>query len=189
MDYLALAARVAIGFTFLVSAISKLHSRSARAEFATATATMLAAVLPRRVAPARAKVVAAVVALGELAVVVLVAVPVLARAGMALAGLLLVAFTVAIGAVLRRGTRTACRCFGGSSTPLSGVHLVRNAVLLAVVAIGIVLGPGDPGRVEPAGLTVAAVTAVVVGVVVTRLDDIVDLFRPAPLTPVRRRDP
>ncbi|GAA1739505.1 MauE/DoxX family redox-associated membrane protein [Luedemannella helvata] len=189
MDYLALAARVAIGFTFLASAVSKLHSRSARAEFATATATMLAAVLPGRPAPARSTVVAGVVAVAELAVVPLVAVPDLARAGLALAGLLLVAFTVTIAAVLRRGTRTSCRCFGGSSTPLSGVHLVRNAVLLAVAAVGIVLGPGDLARVTVAGTTVAAVTAIVLGLLVTRLDDIVDLFRPAPVTPARRRDP
>jgi len=56
------------------------------------------------------------------------------------AGVLLVAFTVLIGLRIRDGSRPPCACFGSRfDKPLGASHVVRNLVLLALVALTIAL--------------------------------------------------
>jgi uncharacterized membrane protein YphA (DoxX/SURF4 family) len=169
MDYLAVACRCLIGVVFVVSAFGKVRSRQAFREFVTSTAALV---------PRRGRALSPVVVAAELAVPVLLAVPVTVRTGFGLAAVLLAAFAVAIAAAVRRGVRTSCRCFGASTAPLGTRHVVRNAGLFAVAAVGALLGPGRPA--ELAGVAIAAIAAVVLAALVTRLDDLVELFAPMP---------
>lgn len=51
---------------------------------------------------------------------------------------LLVAFSALIVARIREGHRPPCACFGAwSSTPIGPVHLIRNAVLLALAILAL----------------------------------------------------
>jgi hypothetical protein len=56
-----------------------------------------------------------------------------------LAGLTLVAFTVLIVRVLRRGQRPPCACFGGvRARPLGWGHVARNTVLMVLAVVAVV---------------------------------------------------
>jgi hypothetical protein len=185
--YLAFASRCLIGLVFVLSAASKLRNRRAFDDFVGAIRQLLTAVVPGRVwgrATVRGTGVAVIAA--EVVIPILLAVPGLARAGFAVAAGLLVAFTVAIAAVLRRGTGTACHCFGAAASPLGPVHLVRNGILLIIAGTGLVVGGVGLDGAAPAGLVVAGAAALVAAVVLTRLDDIVDLFSADPLAAARR---
>ncbi|NEA35962.1 hypothetical protein G3I17_30575 [Streptomyces sp. SID13031] len=103
----------------------------------------------------------------------LVPVAVIAHAG---AAAVLLAFTVAIVLTLRRGGRQPCRCFGAKATPLGPAHIVRN-VLLLVVAFGGLATLSGSHSIEPAGAALAGVAGLVAGLLVTRFDDLTDLFR------------
>jgi methylamine utilization protein MauE len=169
VPYLALAARVLLGVVFLISVGSKLRGPAA---FAASVAAL-------RVVPAGwVRAVAVLVVTGEAATVVLLATPA-ALFGFATAVLLLVAFSVAIGATIRRGTRTTCRCFGTSAVPLGPLHLVRNAALVAVAAGGAVATVSG-GAPAAGGLVVAAAAGLLAGGLVTVIDDIRQLFHPYP---------
>ena len=77
----------------------------------------------------------------------------------------LLAFTVAVAANLRRGRAVPCPCFGASERPVSGATMVRNGWL---AALG-VLGTGSSGGAG--GGDVAWICAVVGGItaaVITR---------------------
>lgn len=104
--------------------------------------------------------------------------------GFALAGLLLGAFAVGILLSLRKGTRAPCRCFGASTTPLGGRHVMRNLVLTGICIAGVVASPaGSPGL--GAGTLLGGFCGLLIGVAVTALDDLVSLLRPLG-DPVRR---
>lgn len=175
VQYLAFGVNCLVGLVFAVSALSKPRPGQWR-DFVESTRKLLGAFLPSRSAPtALARLVAPVVVVAEAAVVVLL-IPARAAA-LAMAAVLVSAFGVAIALALRRGVATACRCFGGSAE-LSHWHLVRNALLLAAVVAGLALEPGGPGTADPVGLAVAAVAALVLGLVLVRLDDLGELFGP-----------
>ena len=114
-----------------------------------------------------------VVGAGAAATATLVPVAVVALAASAV---LLLAFTIAIVATLRRGGQQACRCFGAKATPLRPAHVVRNALLLAVAVVGLVTVTGTDPSVEPGGAALAGVAGLVAGLLVTRFDDLTDLF-------------
>jgi hypothetical protein len=172
-----------VGVVFLVSSMSKLAGRHSFRSFVAALAEM-------RVLPAGLVLpVAVLVVAGELSVWLLLAVPVAAVsvAGLAAAIGLLVAFTVGIGSVLKRGLPAACRCFGPTAAPFGSRHIVRNAVLICVAAIGTVTwirsGPAPIG-----GLLVALAAGLLIGGLVAVLDDLIDLFRPVSSAGPRRRE-
>ncbi|WP_187281110.1 MauE/DoxX family redox-associated membrane protein [Nonomuraea sp. C10] len=174
MEYLAFGCHWLVALVFAVSFASKLKGN--RREFAESTRKLLGALLPSGSAPAAAaKFVAPLVVAAEAAVVVLM-IPAPAAA-LALAGVLVTAFGLAIALALRRGVATACRCFGGSA-PLSGWHLVRNALLLGAVAAGLTFDPGPLGAAGTAGLAVTAGAALAAALVVVRLEEIGELFGP-----------
>lgn len=82
-----------------------------------------------------------------LAAVALLARPAWRGAGRALIGILLVAFTLALAAaVVRGGASTACGCFGveGGVLARADVGLVRNMLLLALLAPGLRRRSGPP---------------------------------------------
>ncbi|MFE3315054.1 MauE/DoxX family redox-associated membrane protein, partial [Embleya sp. NPDC059213] len=116
---------------------------------------------------------------GEISVPVLVLVPPTRGVGFAVAGVLLAGFTAAVGAALRRGRRSSCRCFGASDAPLGPRHLVRNGILLAASIAGLsATGLASPTDLPPAlaGSAVAVVAGLLGALLLISLDDIVDLF-------------
>jgi hypothetical protein len=173
MRYLAIGTSGLIGLVFLVSSLSKVRGRDAVRAFVRSVRDMR--VLPAAlVAPAATLVIVA-----ELAVWLLLAIPVAAAAiaGLLVAIGLLVPFTVAIGSVRWRGLRASCRCFGRPATAFRTQHLVRNAFLLCVAVVGLVAWT-TPGEASTGGALVCWCTGLLVGAVVTVLDDVIDLFRP-----------
>ncbi|WP_049563745.1 MauE/DoxX family redox-associated membrane protein [Nonomuraea sp. SBT364] len=164
MDLLLVACQVLIGSVFAVAAFTKLRSRADLRSFAS-TLVMV---------PERLRLpVAAVVAAGEAATVALMVIP---EIGLVLGGIMLGAFSVVIAVSARRGARVSCRCFGPSVVSLGWVHLVRNALLLVVVALGgmaLTLTSGPPAA---AALAVAIPAGLVGAVVLVAFDDIAGLF-------------
>ena len=173
MAYVGICCRLLIATVFAVAVVSKVSGRAAFDAFVASVRRM--AILPDgRVRPAARATAAA-----EGATVLLVALPwpVAAAIGFALANGLLSMFALAIGAVLRRGERVACRCFGVSAAPLTGRHIVRNMMLIAVAVVGIAATMSG-GATGLAGALVAAFAGVAAGAVVTLLDDLVALLAP-----------
>lgn len=157
---------------FLVSLVAKLRGPRAYTEFVEATAALLAA----RTRSARP--LALITVLVECEVVVSLIVPGLVRVGFVIAAALLGCFSVALAAVVRRGTRTPCRCFGATGTPVGPHHVVRNLLLIAVAATGLLtdLTIDTPGY-ELAGIAVVAVAVAACVMTIARLDDLVTLLR------------
>jgi hypothetical protein len=106
--------------------------------------------------------------------------PALTGAALAGAAALTTVLTAGVAVAVRRGVTAPCACFGsGSRSPLSGVHLARNAGLLAVLVAGaasVGLERWPPG---PAAGALAAATGGVAALLLTRLDDLTALFRTA----------
>jgi hypothetical protein len=182
--YVEVFGRCLIGVVFLFSAWSKRPGSGRFTQFSDSLAAM-------RLLPARFVVpVATVVVCAETAVVLLLMpqpLRPLAVAGFALAIVLLLGFAVSIGLVLRRGVQASCRCFGGSgAAPFRRHHIIRNLVLVVAAGAGLVAALAEPAITWEA-VTLGGVPAVVLALLTTRLDDVVELFAPAPPTPVRRR--
>ncbi|MET8847600.1 MauE/DoxX family redox-associated membrane protein [Amycolatopsis sp. NPDC004625] len=164
MEYLRAAGAALIAVVFAVSSVSKLRDFRGFARSVPALVPMPA----RWVTP-----VALTVVVAEAGSAVLVVVPATAPAGFLLASALLLAFTAAIAASLRRGRPAPCRCFGVSETPAGPRHLARNSVLLCLA----VLGALAPETLPPlAGAVVACGAGVVVAVLVIAMDDIAVVF-------------
>ncbi|MET8996265.1 MauE/DoxX family redox-associated membrane protein [Amycolatopsis sp. Hca4] len=162
MEYLRAVATALIAVVFAASAFSKLRDFRGFARSVPA----LAPVPARWVTPVSVTVVAAEPASAGLVLVTAVA-------GFVLATALLLAFTVAIAASLRRGRRAPCRCFGATETPVGPRHLVRNALLICFA----VLGAFAPDHLPPAaGAVVAFAAGVVLAVLVVAMDDIAVVF-------------
>ncbi|MEU9145832.1 MauE/DoxX family redox-associated membrane protein [Streptomyces sp. NPDC048349] len=174
MLYLAIGMRCLIGAVFLVSVLGKTAGRGAYAAFVVSVRELLP--LSRTVT----RPAAALVVLGEAAIVPLLALPqpLAHRTGFALAAALLTAFTGAVARSLRQGSRTPCRCFGASATPLGPRHLVRNLFLAAGATAGAVAA-GSAGALHPGGALAAAFAGLLLGALVTLLDDLLYLLRPA----------
>ncbi|MEW9551988.1 MauE/DoxX family redox-associated membrane protein [Nonomuraea sp. NPDC050783] len=173
--YIGFACRILLAVVFLAAAVSKVRGRRARAEFRASLGAF-------GVSPRRRPAVAAAVITGELATAVLLVADVTALAGLAAGAALLAAFTMAIGAALRRGTPASCRCFGASAQPLGRRHLVRNAILLSVVALGVTgaspaTALGAAGW-DPAALLLSGFVAVLLAALVISYDDLVAAVLP-----------
>ncbi|MGA5129976.1 MauE/DoxX family redox-associated membrane protein [Streptomyces olivoreticuli] len=175
MQYFVIASRALIGVVFLVSFWSKARGRAAFAAFVDSVAAL-------GVAPSgpTAPVAGAVVA-AEGAIWVLLVTPSdeATAAGLSLAAVLLSAFAVAIARSVHRGARTSCRCFGATTVPLGPRHVVRNVFLIAVCVGGALAALGGTAKATAAGGAVAAVAGLILGALVTLLDDLAALFAPA----------
>lgn len=156
-----------LAVVFAVSSFGKLRSR---AEFAASVRAM-------KLLPARAvEPVALAVGLVEALAAVLLVVPATAAVGSAVAFGLLAVFTVAIVVVLRRGTAAACRCFGMSEAAFGVRHVVRNAGLMACAVVGGAVAVTAPGVPAAPMFLLAVGIGVIVALIVTMLDELVELF-------------
>lgn len=161
MHYVALTSRFGLGLIFLAALAGKSRDWTA---FRTSV-TELAPHLPPRPA-------AVTVVLLEAATVLLLVVR--PAAGFVLAAATLLAFSAALWSALRRGSTASCRCFGVNSAPLSPAQLVRNALLVALAAAGLVtLSDADT---HPAGVAVCLITAAVLAALFVFFDDLADLL-------------
>lgn len=192
MGYVVVGCQCLIGVVFLVSAVSKLRSRATLEGFG-------ASLRQLRVLPGRAVgPVAMLVAAGEATVAALLVVPLaltavggsaapttaLVAVGFAGALGLLVAFSAVILAAMRRGIRAPCRCFGTSSSPLGGRHVLRNIVLEVAAAVGLAgVVAGTPATLQLGGVAVAGAVGVVLAVLVVVSDEVVELFAPRATDP------
>ncbi|WP_175411072.1 MauE/DoxX family redox-associated membrane protein [Streptomyces sp. TRM64462] len=179
MHSLDIAARCVLGTIFLVSSTAKTAGRGAFGAFAASLPGLV------RVAPRAARPLAALVVAAEFTVCVLLAVPVpvAGRAGHAAAAALLLAFAAVIGAGLRRGGGAECRCFGRGALPLRPRHLVRNVLLAAAALTGAAVTGAAARSPGAGGAALAAGVGVTVGVLVTQLDALTELFAPASRRP------
>ncbi len=183
MVYALIACRVLLAIVFAVSAFGKLRSRRAFEEFTSAARQLAPGWLIRPLqgsgATTGAHRLAAVVVGCEVAIPPLLLAPRTAAVGFALAAALLAAFTAAIVAVLRRGDRVACHCFGATDQALRPAHVVRNLLLLTAAATGLVLALAAPSA-QPAlvGAVAAVGTAGILALPVLLFDDLLDLFTP-----------
>lgn len=168
MTYLAAACQGLLIAVLAVSAASKVRRR---ADFRDFVASLRRTSL---VKPSAARVVALVVVSTEGSAALLLLLPGTRRFGFVVAGLLLAVLTAGVAAIVRRGKRVTCRCFGASNAPLQIRHVVRNATLTGAAVVGVIAGAST--------FNSAAVVVVLIGAVcaapVILLDDLTELFRP-----------
>ncbi|MEU5724188.1 MauE/DoxX family redox-associated membrane protein [Micromonospora sp. NPDC047738] len=183
MLYLAIGCRSLLAAVFAVAVAGKLRNRQAFVEFVRSIQRMAV------VAPSLTRLAAIISVGAEIVVALLLVIPAPGpgTAGFLLAAGLLVGFTVVIVGSMRHGNTAPCRCFGRSEIPLGRRHVLRNALLVAVAAAGLLASlPG--GAVDAGPAVVAAVTGGALGALVTALDDIVYLLAPAPRDSGQRRN-
>jgi hypothetical protein len=175
VNYLELGTRSLIGVVFLASSLSKTVGRGAFGAF-------VASLRGLELLPAKAcRPMALLVIVAEHAAWLLLLVgwsTAVVVAGFLVAAGLLVAFATAIALAVRRSVRQPCRCFGASTTPLGGRHIVRNAILTAVAVLGVVTAPATGTSQDSGGTAMAVLTGLLLGTLVALLDDILELFQP-----------
>ncbi|MEU8195484.1 MauE/DoxX family redox-associated membrane protein [Microbispora amethystogenes] len=170
MSYAVVTCRWVILFTFAIAAVGKLRSRRSFEEF---TGT-LPGWMGRSLSATRRRSLAAGLVSVEAVIVVLTVFDRTAAIGLALATGALLAFTATMANALRSGRKIRCDCFGAGAGEVTGVHLVRNGILLAVAIAG--LTGGVPAATSP----MPFLFALVIAAVITRADDLRHLFgRPA----------
>lgn len=176
MAYLLWCCRGFIGGVFLVSAASKLRSRADFRDFVLSLGAF-------RLVPGTATAAAAVVTAEASVPLLLLSGRAASAAGFALAVVLLIGFSGAIWWSRRRGNHPRCRCFGTATGPVGTRHLVRNAVLAACAAGGLLIAlTSAPHPVGVGAALLGLATGGTLAVPVIRLDHLVELFvgRPGP---------
>jgi hypothetical protein len=182
--YLPLGTRIVIGVVLGVSLVGKVRVRAPIATFAASIGGL-------RLVPGRAaRAVATAVLVTEVAVCGLLAVPMTYQLGLGLGVALMSMYAVVVGSVMRKGVRAPCGCFGSSDErPLGYPQLVRNLLLVGIGALGLLTSADPPANLHTAGVAIVVAAAVLLAMVVVRLDDIVDLFAPLPPRPGREPSP
>ena len=120
----------------------------------------------------------------ELVTCALLAVPLTVRLGFVCAGVLVGMFLTSILVTLRRGVAASCACFGLRPVAFGRRHVVRNAILLGITAVG-GLTAAPPGGLTVGGAALAAAAGLVATIVIVSFDDVADLFI-GPPRPARR---
>jgi len=162
MAELVIAALMTAVVTYGVSAASKLRSGQAYRAFRAGLAATALVSRP----------------LTGLAAAVLVTAE-MAATGLCAAALMAV-LTAGVAVAVRRGVTAPCACFGsGGRAPLGGVHLARNAYLLAVLVTGVASAGLQRWQPGVAAAVLAASAGGVSALLLTRLDDVAALFRTA----------
>ncbi|MFI6485917.1 MauE/DoxX family redox-associated membrane protein [Nonomuraea sp. NPDC050663] len=181
--YIAFGCRLLLAVVFFAAAAGKLSRRRNLAEFRASVGVF--GVKPRW----RSAVAAAVIAC-ELTVAALLTVNATALVGLGGGAALLIVFTAAISSVVQQRTSASCRCFGISAQPLGRRHLVRNAILLSITAVGVaatVLATALEDTIRnPTALMLSGFVAMVLAALVISYDDLVAMLLP-PSKPVRGR--
>jgi Methylamine utilisation protein MauE len=168
-DYLLAFCRIATGLLFAVSAIGKLR------DFAAFRASVAGfELLPRAWSPIAARVLLG----AEVGVVLLLAVggPLL-PVGFWLAALVLLGFSAALVAVLRRGLRVTCNCFGPTTRHVSYYDVIRNLVLLAVALLGVLALAASGQALDGTEIVLVALMAGCFVALLTQLADVAETLR------------
>ncbi|MFE4698585.1 MauE/DoxX family redox-associated membrane protein [Streptomyces sp. NPDC056738] len=119
---------------------------------------------------------ATAVPLMELGVATSLGLPRLVSAGLSAALLLLAAFTVYLLSLVRTRPDASCGCAGASRTPVSGAHLLRNALLLALTA-GTWWATVSTSAPSRSSYVLVAAPAAVTGITLLYLAELVPLLR------------
>ncbi len=186
MAELVIAALMTAVVTYGMSATTKLRSGQAYRAFSAGLAAT-ALVSRRLTGPLAAALAGAEAAVAGLCATALtmtflsrqggLAGPALTVAALAAAAALTAVLTAGVAVAVRRGVAAPCACFGsGGRAPLSGVHLTRNACLLAVLAAGAAGAEIERWQPGPAAAALAAAAGGVSALLLTRLDDLTALF-------------
>jgi hypothetical protein len=159
---------------FGIAAFGKARSGAAFAEFADTLSD-----LPWIGARWRRPIAATVIAV-ETVTTALLILPWTASLGFASALLTLAVFTATVGVARARGSHVRCRCFGTGADADDAVRgasqLIRNAVLIAVAAAGLVSALAASSSATPAAGIAACSLGLIAGFVITRWDDLAFAF-------------
>lgn len=164
-----LAVRAVLAVVLLVSVSQKVRSAAAVKDFLDWLHTLAA--IPRRLVP----LVGAAAVAAEAGTLVLLVLPWTGRVGLASAAVLIGFFAIAVGWLVRRGRAVACRCFGVARRPMGAIEIVRNAVLSIAAATAAVVADGG---VWAAKTVPAVLLGAVLGLLITRAEDLVHLLIP-----------
>ncbi|MEU6769523.1 MauE/DoxX family redox-associated membrane protein [Streptomyces sp. NPDC046853] len=126
MDLVLIFCKLSLAAMFVISTVTKLRDLPALAEHIESTVR-----LPMRFAPALARAVVAAEA------VVVAALVLAGRIGFLSALAVLAGFTLYLAHVIRSGRAASCGCTGSSGADVSGIHLVRNGIALAIAGTGL----------------------------------------------------
>ncbi|WP_131736255.1 MauE/DoxX family redox-associated membrane protein [Actinomadura roseirufa] len=166
MGCVVLAERAALGTVFTVAVTGKLRGRDGFARFRTTVERITG------LAGGPAHRVAVAVLTMEVAAVLLLLGPLTPpAAGLVAAGGLLAVFTGAVVRAMRRGVFAECACFGERSSLLGYPVLVRNVLLLAITAPGLVLAAAPPRAAGPLTAALAITAGACAGVLFVRYYD------------------
>ncbi|MEV0157537.1 MauE/DoxX family redox-associated membrane protein [Micromonospora sp. NPDC050686] len=175
MSPLLLGVRSLLATVLLLAAIGKLRSRRHHRDFRRSLDGY--AFLPPRARGA----VAVTVPAAELAVAGLLAVPRSAWLGWLAATALLTCFTAGTGWALTRGRAVRCACFGPGGRLVAGRHLARDLALTGLAAVG--AATAAPAAPTVAAAAVAVPAGALLGLLVSRMDDVAALLTPAGRAP------
>jgi hypothetical protein len=168
---ISLACRVLIGTVFIVSVVTKVRGRAAWRSFSSWLMGLPLRALRLTWAPAA-------LTGAEAAVVVLVAIPATAPSGLAAAAVLSLGLTLGLAAAVHRGARQPCHCFGLSSEPLGGRHVLRNALLLMLAVTGSVSAIAAGHAAAPVEGGLAAIGGLAAALLIIFSGDVAALLRP-----------
>lgn len=175
MLYLALAVRVLISGVLVTAVVAKLRDRQAFADLVAALARF--GLASRPLATAGAAVLLAV----ETATAVLLWIPGPGLLGATLAVALFLVYAAGVGWSLLRRWNVACACFGRARERFGRRHLVRNLLLAATAALGLIAVAVDGGGAPHPVLAAAAVLIGAVGAMAVAVwDDLVVLILGTP---------
>lgn len=169
MVYVDLALRALLSAVFVLSAASKCYRQPARSGFADAVAKLAPLVWRIRHG------VAGAVTAAEAGIAVLLILLHSSDAGFVVALGVLSVFSAVVGVAVVRGRRVRCRCFGEDGTVVGLGHLARNATLMVVALLGLVVGSQDLPAAHADGAVLAVGCGILAGLVLTRWDDLLFL--------------
>lgn len=187
MDDFSIAVLSLAGCVFAVSAAGKLRGRRAYRSFRDGLRET--GLVPGRLLPtiaavlcgAEAVIAATLITAGALTATATPGAKLLAESALAAAATLTAVLAAGVAAVVRRGTKARCACFGaGAGRPIGRAHLVRNLILLAVICAGLAAVMLTHGRPALAAAAVAAAAGVLAALVFIRWEDLTELFAPIP---------
>ncbi|NEA31287.1 MauE/DoxX family redox-associated membrane protein [Streptomyces sp. SID13031] len=93
------------------------------------------------------------------------------------AAVLLAILTAGVAIAVARDSKVACACFGASNRPLGRLHVARNS---ALVVIAVLASTVSGQASSPGGLLVGLVAGAIGALLIIRLEDLAELFHPAP---------
>lgn len=166
-----MVSRWALAFIFAAAVYGKFGGRSRFTEFRRSLRDLFS------FGPLTSTGVGGAIVAAEAAIAVLMAIPATVPAGHYLAGTVLLVFCAGIARAIRSGTAGQCLCFGSSSAPLSTRHLVRNALVLTIVAAGLAAHyTASSAGLEPGAMALSAAVGAVLALITVSFDDLTELF-------------